>query len=146
MSISSNFDAAAHLDQTLGGYQRMLVRAGGARDKETVAKAMGISTAELEACRLRGEILAVNMGQDWLYPVCQFVQGDPIARLPEFLHNCVSRDEWAQLDLLISTPPSLGGRKLFAALRSESPEVVEEALRISRQANTTEQVKTRIRS
>ena len=96
----------------------VLERAGGAATVEQVRPLLGdISRQAVEKRRERGGLLAVRIGGEYRYPVCQFADGDVLPGLPEVLRAFTVRSPWTQLSVRGAEQDALDGRTVLQALR-----------------------------
>lgn len=128
--LAASFARAAEKKQAL------LQRAGGSLGATQVARLLdGISRQAVDKRRAAQQLLAVRSASgDYQYPACQFARDGVVSHLGEFLRASRFRDPWMQLQLLLSTPETLGGERVIEALESPDAQVRAEALRVARAA------------
>ncbi|MGI9090593.1 MAG: hypothetical protein ACR2GG_05750 [Gemmatimonadaceae bacterium] len=114
--------------------QALLQRAGGSLGATQVARLLdGISRQAVDKRRAAQQLLAVRSASgDYQYPACQFTLDGVVPHLGEFLRTSRFRDPWMQLQLLLSTPETLGRERVIEALASPDAQVCAEALRVAR--------------
>lgn len=103
-----------------------------------VAELLGISEAEVEARRARGQLLAVPVWGAPAYPAFQFVGGAVVPGLESLLAALAgtgsgrldARGAWATLDALVAPDESLGGISLADALRAGDTAAIDRAIRL----------------
>jgi len=125
----TEYAVAAAADGHRHRYQRLLdlkqakvavlERAGGAVTVEEVRPLLGdVSRQAVEKRRERGALLAIRIGGEYRYPLCQFADGDVLPGLSNVLRAFTMRNPWTQLSVLVAPQDALDGRSLLDALRA----------------------------
>ncbi len=127
---------AASYARSVERRRRVLERAGGEIGATDVGALLGISRQAVDKRRSEGKLLAIRSPSgDYRYPSAQFTaDGGVVPHLAKWLAECGWRNEWMQLQLLVATPGTLGGRTVCEALASGNDALVEEALRLAQTA------------
>lgn len=83
-----------------------------------VSAQLGITREAIDKRRKTGELLAVRVGSDWLYPAFQFEQGEVLPSLSSVLQAYAGLDPWVVIDAILAPDDALGGRCLLDAIRA----------------------------
>lgn len=109
--------------------EELLREAGGTWSVSRVAKHLKVSRQAIDKRRRRGTLLAMQVGDQFLYPVCQFDPTGVVPHLPEILHAIESESPWTKLSLLLSHTPTGKGGRILDALRDGE---IDDALHAAR--------------
>lgn len=109
--------------------EELLERAGGAWRASAVAQHLKITRQAVDKRRRRGTLLAVEAGDQHLYPLCQFDERGVLPGLPAVLQAMDTASGWTKLSLLFSRLPA---RKDLTVLDAVKAGRVEEALHAAR--------------
>lgn len=85
----------------------LLRRAGGSWSVSEVAAHLNVSRQAVDKRRRRGTLLAVEAGDSYRYPLCQFDESGVVDHLPSVLQAMPTESGWTRLSLLFS-PVSRG--------------------------------------
>lgn len=107
--------------------EELLEKAGGTWRVSEVAGHLNVSRQAVDKRRRRGSVLAVQVGDTYRYPLCQFDESGVIDGLPEVLRAMPTESGWTRLSLLFSETPA--HRTVLEAVRAGCR---EEALRTVR--------------
>jgi hypothetical protein len=111
----------------------LLEAAGGTLTADDVAQLLGITRQAVERRRDRGTVLALRAsGGMFVYPVCQFQDGQLLAGIDRFLAAFPEgTSPWSILNVLVGPSDALDGRTPLEALRAgdidQATEVAEAA-------------------
>lgn len=109
--------------------EELLREAGGTWNVSRVAAHLRVSRQAVDKRRRRGTLLAVEVGDQFHYPVCQFDPTGVVPKLPEVLQAIESESPWTKLSLLLSRTPAGEGMRILEALKAGK---VEDALHAAR--------------
>ena len=105
--------------------EELLEKAGGTWGVSEVAEHLRVSRQAVDKRRRRGTLLAVEIGDSYRYPLCQFDESGVLDRLPEVLRAMRTESGWTKLSLLFSRTLTGEERTLLDAVREGQ---VEDAL------------------
>lgn len=112
--------------------KQLLERAGGTVSAEEAGRILaGISSAAVDEMRSANTLLAVREGNDWRYPICQFVDGTVIPGFVDVIRELGEQGAWATLDFLLASDLVLGGRTPLQALQDGDIDAVRRVVRIN---------------
>jgi hypothetical protein len=139
-------DAVADLDPLSDALARgveakrdLIKAAGGVFGAEEAGGLLGITRQAVDKRRRAGALLAIRVGDDWRYPICQFDETAPggvVAGLPEVIQAMTVAGPWATLDFLLAADDALGNATPLAVLRGGGGEGLATVRRLLRQAET----------
>lgn len=109
--------------------RRLLKEAGGAYEVSEVAGLLEITPAAVHQRRQRGTLLAIRTASgQWVYPAFQFDPPELANEIGRVLSAFRVTEPWTKLSVLLSTAPSLGGKRPIDALREGDVEGAAEAV------------------
>ena len=109
--------------------RRLLREAGGTHEVAAVADLLEITPAAVHQRRQRGTLLAVRTAHgQWVYPAFQFEPPQRANEIGPILTAFRVSEPWTKLSVLLSSAPSLGGRRPVDALREGDVEGAVEAV------------------
>jgi hypothetical protein len=109
--------------------RRLLREAGGTHEVAAVADLLEITPAAVHQRRQRGTLLAVRTAHgQWVYPAFQFEPPQLANEIGPILTAFRVSEPWTKLSVLLSSAPSLGGRRPVDALREGDVEGAVEAV------------------
>jgi hypothetical protein len=111
---------------------QLLLQAGGTRSTGEVCTLLGVSIDALDQQRRDGQLLAIPQGDDYAYPVCQFVADRVVPGLAEVLQEIGLDHPWAALAFLITPDDRLDQLSPLDALRGADQRLKELTVRIAR--------------
>lgn len=98
--------------------QELLRDAGGGWSSPRVAELLGITRQAVDKRRRAGKLLALQSGQGgYVYPVCQFADGEVLPGLDQFLAAFSAGGPWVRLSVLLAPADEIGGISPLDALR-----------------------------
>lgn len=98
--------------------RRLLEEAGGVYEVAEVADFLGVTPAAVHQRRQRGTLLAVRSARgQWVYPAFQFDPPELANEIAPVLTAFRTTEPWTKLSVLLSSAPSLGGKRPIDALR-----------------------------
>jgi hypothetical protein len=103
--------------------------AGGLYMPSYVATILAISEQVVEERRKAGELIAVETGEGYRYPACQFTPNGVVTGLSEVLAVMPIRHDWMRLEWLLVPDAALEGLSPLEALRAGR---LEDAIDIAR--------------
>jgi hypothetical protein len=112
--------------------KQLLERAGGTVSAEEAGRILaGISSAAVDERRNANTLLALREGNDWRYPICQFVDGTVIPGFVDVIRELGEQGAWVTLDFLLASDLVLGGRTPLQALQDGDIDAVRRLVRIN---------------
>jgi hypothetical protein len=95
---------------------RLSKQAGGLLCSGQAASFLQVTRPAVDKRRSVGKALAVRVRGNWLYPACQFRDGEVLPGISEVLASMTDASGWAVLSFLLAEEEALGGRTPLAAL------------------------------
>jgi hypothetical protein len=109
--------------------KELLETEGGVLGPEQVGNILGIQRQSVDKRRKAGTLLAVELGNRFVYPAWQLEGNTTLPHLEETLTALKDHDEWRKLSFLLNGNVRLGGKAPIEALRDGQHEEVLKAAR-----------------
>lgn len=108
--------------------KELLNTEGGVLGPEEVGSLLGIQRQSVDKRRKAGTLLAINLGNRFVYPAWQITGNKTLPHLEETLEALKNHDEWRKLSFFVNGNVRLGGKSPLQALRGgERDEVLKAA-------------------
>jgi hypothetical protein len=109
--------------------KELLEAEGGVVGPEQVGSALGIQRQSVDKRRKAGTLLAIGLGNRFVYPVWQIEGNNTLGHLADVLHALKDHDEWRKLSFFVHKNVRLRGQSPLNALRAGQYEDVLKAAR-----------------
>lgn len=108
--------------------KELLNTEGGVLGPEEVGSLLGIQRQSVDEGRKAGTLLAISLGNRFVYPAWQITGNKALPHLEETLEALKNHDEWRKLSFFVNGNVRLGGKSPLHALRGgERDEVLKAA-------------------
>jgi hypothetical protein len=109
--------------------KELLEAEGGVLGPEQVGSLLGIQRQSVDKRRKSGTILALELGNRFVYPAWQIEENSTLPHLEEVLEALKDHDEWRKLSFFVNGNVRLGGKSPLNALRAGQYDEVLKAAR-----------------
>jgi hypothetical protein len=113
--------------------KELLEAEGGVLSPEQVGEQLGITRQAVDKRRKTGSLLAIQLGNRFVYPAWQVNGSTTLNHLAEVLEALQAHDDWRKLSFFVNGNVRLGGRSPLATLRSGNLDAVLRAARLLQQ-------------
>jgi hypothetical protein len=109
--------------------RKLLDMAGEMLTGKQTSELLNLEQQAVEQRRISGDLIAVCVAADWMYPAFQFRAGDVLPRVAQIIEAHEKIDSWVMIDILLAPHETLSGRSLLDTIHEGDEQAVDRYVR-----------------